>query len=302
MRGKRVLAVLLAGSFVFSMTGCKNIKSVNIDDFAAAWDDYGAEEIDIDDLTSYDSDFDDKLFDGIYCTFEPGDLDDSRYMIAALKMYKLDLNLDLDDVDQICVGVTAYHNLEEYSIDDVADLDDINIDFAGGIQLTLEESVDVDELADGIEDLLDFIDINPDDLSSSEYRTSKNGLSLMLRVSIADIASGVLDSDLLDIFGMRMEDDELDDFEDALENMEGDAYLYIVAEDENVVIMVGLGYNFPVQRLIEFTDAFGFEDPYRLTANQDIANGIVEAYEDRLSGTMAMIESYSEGAAVAEGG
>ena len=72
--------------------------------------------------------------------------------------------------------------------------------------------------------------------------------------------------------------------EDMLENLyDGEIILYIIASDENILILGGASVNFPVNLLIELTDELGLTDPYDLTPNTDIPNALVEMYVDRIA-------------------
>lgn len=284
MQKRRILAALLAGTFVFSMTGCKKIESVTSEEFENAWENTDADEMSFDELGELDEeDFEAQLYDGFYYTFEPDDLEYFPMIIPTLKSANLDLNLDSDDIEQVSVGVRGFIDPEDADLFDLESLNDLSFSSVAGIQITLNDSVDLDELEDGIDDLLNSVDINIEDLSSSEYRRTKNGLSLTLRVSVTDLVQSILDSDFIDI----MHDNDIpeaDDVEDMLEDLhDGEIILYIIASDENILILGGASVNFPVNLLIELTDELGLTDPYDLTPNTDIPNALVEMYVDRIA-------------------
>ena len=283
MQKRRILAALLAGTFVFSMTGCKKIESVTSEEFENAWENTDADEMSFDELGELsEEDFEAQLYDGFYYTFEPDDLEYFPMIIPTLKSANLDLNLDSDDIEQVSVGARAFLDPEDADLFDLESLNDLSFSSVAGIQITLNDSVDLDELEDGIDDLLNSIDINIEDLSSSEYRRTKNGLSLALRVSVTDLSQSILDSDFIDL----MHDNnipEADDVEDMLEDLyDGEIILYIIASDENILILGGASVNYPVNLLIELTDELGLTDPYDLTPNTDIPNALVEMYVDRM--------------------
>ena len=283
MQKRRILAALLAGTFVFSMTGCKKIESVTSEEFENAWENTDADEMSFDELGELsEEDFEAQLYDGFYYTFEPDDLEYFPMIIPTLKSANLDLNLDSDDIEQVSVGARVFLDPEDADLFDMESLNDLSFSSVAGIQITLNDSVDLDELEDGIDDLLNSVDINIEDLSSSEYRRTKNGLSLALRVSVTDLSQSILDSDFIDL----MHDNnipEADDVEDMLEDLyDGEIILYIIASDENILILGGASVNFPVNLLIELTDELGLTDPYDLTPNTDIPNALVEMYVDRM--------------------
>ena len=283
MQKRRILAALLAGTFVFSMTGCKKIESVTSEEFENAWENTDADEMSFDELGELsEEDFEAQLYDGFYYTFEPDDLEYFPMIIPTLKSANLDLNLDSDDIEQVSVGARVFLDPEDADLFDMESLDDLSFSSVAGIQITLNDSVDLDELEDGIDDLLNSVDINIEDLSSSEYRRTKNGLSLALRVSVTDLSQSILDSDFIDL----MHDNnipEADDVEDMIEDLyDGEIILYIIASDENILILGGASVNFPVNLLIELTDELGLTDPYDLTPNTDIPNALVEMYVDRM--------------------
>lgn len=283
MQKRRILAALLAGTFVFSMTGCKKIESVTSEEFENAWENTDADEMSFDELGELsEEDFEAQLYDGFYYTFEPDDIEYFPMIIPTLKSANLDLNLDSDDIEQVSVGARVFLDPEDADLFDMESLDDLSFSSVAGIQITLNDSVDLDELEDGIDDLLNSIDINIEDLSSSEYRRTKNGLSLTLRVSVTDLSQSILDSDFIDL----MHDNnipEADDVEDMIEDLyDGEIILYIIASDENILILGGASVNFPVNLLIELTDELGLTDPYDLTPNTDIPNALVEMYVDRM--------------------
>ena len=284
MQKRRILAALLAGTFVFSMTGCKKIESVTSEEFENAWENTDADEMSFDELGELsEEDFEAQLYDGFYFTFEPDDLEYFPMIIPTLKSANLDLNLDSDDIEQVSVGARGFIDPEDADLFDLESLNDLSFSSVAGIQITLNDSVDLDELEDGIDDLLNSVDINIEDLSSSEYRRTKNGLSLTLRVSVTDLSQSILDSDFIDI----MHDNgipEADDVEDMLEDLyDGEIILYIIASDENILILGGASVNFPVNLLIELTDELGLTDPYDLTPNTDLPNALVEMYVDRIA-------------------
>ncbi len=277
------MAALLAGTFVFSMTGCKKIESVTSEEFENAWENTDADEMSFDELGELsEEDFEAQLYDGFYFTFEPDDLEYFPMIIPTLKSANLDLNLDSDDIEQVSVGARGFLDPEDADLFDLESLNDLSFSSVAGIQITLNDSVDLDELEDGIDDLLNSVDINIEDLSSSEYRRTKNGLSLTLRVSVTDLSQSILDSDFIDI----MHDNnipEADDVEDMLEDLyDGEIILYIIASDENILILGGASVNYPVNLLIELTDELGLTDPYDLTPNTDLPNALVEMYVDRI--------------------
>ena len=284
MQKRRILAALLAGTFVFSMTGCKKIESVTSEEFENAWENTDADEMSFDELGELsEEDFEAQLYDGFYYTFEPDDLEYFPMIIPTLKSANLDLNLDSDDIEQVSVGARVFLDPEDADLFDLESLNDLSFSSVAGIQITLNDSVDLDELEDGIDDLLNSIDINIEDLSSSEYRRTKNGLSLALRVSVTDLSQSILDSDFIDL----MHDNnipEADDVEDMLEDLyDGEIILYIIASDENILILGGASVNYPVNLLIELTDELGLTDPYDLTPNTDLPNALVEMYVDRIA-------------------
>ncbi len=283
MQKRRILAALLVGTFVFSMTGCKKIESVTSEEFENAWENTDADEMSFDELGELsEEDFEAQLYDGFYYTFEPDDIEYFPMIIPTLKSANLDLNLDSDDIEQVSVGARVFLDPEDADLFDMESLNDLSFSSVAGIQITLNDSVDLDELEDGIDDLLNSIDINIEDLSSSEYRRTKNGLSLALRVSVTDLSQSILDSDFIDL----MHDSnipEADDVEDMIEDLhDGEIILYIIASDENILILGGASVNFPVNLLIELTDELGLTDPYDLTPNTDIPNALVEMYVDRM--------------------
>ena len=283
MQKRRILAALLAGTFVFSMTGCKKIESVTSEEFENVWENTDADEMSFDELGELsEEDFEAQLYDGFYFTFEPDDLEYFPMIIPTLRSANLDLNLDSDDIEQVSVGARVFLDPEDADLFDMESLDDLSFSSVAGIQITLNDSVDLDELEDGIDDLLNSVDINIEDLSSSEYRRTKNGLSLTLRVSVTDLSQSILDSDFIDL----MHDSnipEADDVEDMIEDLyDGEIILYIIASDENILILGGASVNYPVNLLIELTDEFGLTDPYDLTPNTDIPNALVEMYVDRM--------------------
>ena len=284
MQKRRILAALLAGTFVFSMTGCKKIESVTSEEFENAWENTDADEMSFDELGELsEEDFEAQLYDGFYFTFEPDDLEYFPMIIPTLRSANLDLNLDSDDIEQVSVGTRVFLDPEDADLFDLESLNDLSFSSVAGIQITLNDSVDLDELEDGIDDLLNSVDINIEDLSSSEYRRTKNGLSLALRVSVTDLSQSILDSDFIDL----MHDNnipEADDAEDMLEDLyDGEIILYIIASDENILILGGASVNYPVNLLIELTDELGLTDPYDLTPNTDLPNALVEMYVDRIA-------------------
>lgn len=283
MQKRRILAALLAGTFVFSMTGCKKIESVTSEEFENAWENTDADEMSFDELGELsEEDFEAQMYDGFYFTFEPDDIEYFPMIIPTLKQANLDLNLDSDDIEQVSVGARVFLDPEDADLFDLESLNDLSFSSVAGIQITLNDSVDLDELEDGIDDLLNSIDINIEDLSSSEYRRTKNGLSLALRVSVTDLSQSILDSEFIDLM-LDSNIPEADDVEDMLEDLyDGEIILYIVASDENILILGGASVNYPVNLLIELTDELGLTDPYDLTPNTDIPNALVEMYVDRM--------------------
>ncbi len=292
MKAKKIVSALLAGTFLFSVTGCNKITSVNIDDFENAWEDADADEMSFDELDELDTDsMESQLEDGFYYRFEPGDIEYSNMIFPLLKLYHLDLNLDMDYIEEICMGAKVDSNLFDLDLESPSELEDLTLDGAAGIQITLEDPVDIDEFADGIEDMLDTVDVDVEELSSSEYRQTKNGLNLILRVSLQELGQNALDAGLIDAASARATSEEAGELEEALESLEGDVYLYVVAQDVNIVILAGLSVNEPAEVLSAFTGAFGFTDPEDVDPNSAVAEAIADSYMDRLSGTLAMIET-----------
>ena len=283
MKMKKMVAMILAVSVMGSVAGCSSVKSASADDFIDSCDSLGFDEVDVDDWSGLD---DDALADGIYCVMDRDYIEDeiTDEVWSFLKLYDCDLNLDRDDIEQIALMV----QFDESVFDDVvhpSDIEDIETSFIGGVQITLSDyDADTYEgIMDAADDILDKIHVDVDDLSSSEYRLTKNGGFILLNVNIEDFVDAFVESDIFELLEDHAEDDDdVEDFLEILDELTGCLSFGLYARDENVVVVLSLSLNQAPEQLNDLCSDLKLTDPSRLPSNQDAIDGIIDALDDSL--------------------
>ena len=278
MKNRKAAAALLAFAMMLSVTGCSKLKTVTFDDFVDYCEDSGASEFYFEEIRNCGSD---DLENGIYCVLYSDDIEDiPREDMAVLKLSNLDLNLDTDDIDQLAFFFMLDHNYED--IEESSDFEDFCLVSAGAVQITLNDPDKTDDVMEGIEDLLDRIDVDPEDLSSDEYYQNKNGGFLNLHVDVRDLCDAVLDSDFWDM-ATENSYSGADDLEDLLENATGDICLSIYVENENIFIVAGATLNEDSDTVTDICSAFGLDDPTENPSCTQVIDGIIDELDDYAS-------------------
>ena len=275
MKNRKAAAALLTFAMVLSVSGCSKLKTVTFDDFVDYCEDSGASELYPEEIRNIEAD---DLADGIYCVLYSDDIEDlPPEDIAILKMSDLDLNLDADDIDQLAFYCMMDNNYED--VRDSSDYEDFFCTFTAAVQITLNDPEKADDVMEGIEDLLDKIDVDPEDLSGDEYYQNKNGGFVNIHVDVSDLCDAVLDSDFWDLATGNSYSDA-DDLEDLLDTATGDISLSIYVENENVFIVAGASVNEDPDMIRDLCSAFGLNDPTDNPSCTPVIDGIIDELDD----------------------
>ena len=286
MKMKKTVAAILAMSFAISAAGCSKVKSVTGEDVVNVCEDMDFEEFD----DPHDIN-DDSLSDGFYFVADRDYIEDNVIgnVEPYLRMSGMDLGIDLDDVEE----ATLFGKWDAENIDDVEDpedLEDVQIDFVFGLQITLEDydAQTLDDIVDGIDDLLRKINIDMDDLSASEFKQGKSDASLQLGLDIADSMEDFLASDFWEALTDRASsDDEIEEVEEAFSALTGHAGIEILIADGNILILVGGSLNCESELSSDFCSALNVDNPAGFPNSQILTDGIIETFND-YSGLFAM--------------
>ncbi|MBR1797079.1 MAG: hypothetical protein IJ757_03575 [Clostridiales bacterium] len=277
---RKIVAGILVTSFMLSVAGCSGIKEVTSDDFIDACEKLGADEVDPEDFDDLEPD---DYEDGVYVILDQDFIEENvqDYVLMSIKVSKLDLDIDIDDVEQatfylrVDPGVSDFMDVFD-SYDDF-DFDDIEADSVIAAQITLSEEYEVPEIMDGIEDLVRRANIDVDDLNSSEWKYNNQGGYLKLHIDIADFVQAFLESDFYDTL------DDLgtaDDIEDMIEDLEGDLSVAFYVSPTNVFVVVGLGLNTDSERITEFCSELNVDNPLNRPSSEVAIDAIIETLDD----------------------
>lgn len=281
MKMKKAAAVVLALSMAVSVAGCSKVRSVTSEEVIDACDEMGFDEFEEDDMNGFhESSFE----DGFFYRVDSDTLEEATTNITpVLRMSGLDLGIDIDNIDEMLLfgrgeGLDDFDNMEE-----PGDLDDVETEIFVGAQITLDEfDQDVlDDIADGLDDLLRKAGIDIDDLSSSEYRLNRDSLFLKIHVDFEELAPAFLESEFCDaVLDQAPDDDEADEFVEAVENMTGHGSIAVYVADGNILVIADVAVNCEPAILREFADAVNVDDPSKLP-NSDVAvEAIIETLDD----------------------
>ncbi len=293
MKAKRIVAALLAVSMIGSIAGCSKVKSADIDTFVDACEEMDVEQIEPDEFEDVDPD---EYTEGFYVLMDEDDLEDVDPMVwAMLRIYGLNFGIDEDDIEELAIVLKTNDMTESAtSFESAEDIEDLDIDAFFATQITLSEPVDIEDMTDELDDMLDNFHLDIDELSSDEFRSSKNALRFTIRVDLSELAQAFLDSDVYE----DLEDTMDSEFVEQLEKITGEIVFGLYAENENVVMIFGVSVNNDhSENTTEFTDALGFPSLEDLPSNE----AVVEAVIDRIESYASLVGSYvSRAAAAAE--
>ena len=281
---RRAAAGVLALAMIMSMTGCNKVKTVTFDDLVDYCDDAGASEIYYEEIADLEvEDFE----EGVYCIMYSDDLEElPPNMIAMLKLSGFDFNLDIDDIEQVVFYFRLEQNIEE--VDESENYEDICMDGIFAVQITLNDTDKTEEVIDGIDDLLDKIDIDPEDLSSDEYYGNKDGGFLRLHVDIRDLCEAVRDSDFYDV-ATSNELSGTEDLEDLIDTMEGDLSLEVYVDNENIFVVAGVTVNEEPEMIEDICSALNIDNPN----DNPTCMPVIEAVMDKLDDYASLANAYS---------
>ena len=289
MKFKKIVSALLAVSMVAAFAGCSKVKAISEEDFINACENLGAEEIDSEDVNGIsDSDRE----DGVYMIFDSDYIEEnlnSNTASASLGVYgmsapSVDQIVDPDDIEEMVVYLRMTENTDDISgTDDIADLE---ADIAIGMHITLSDADQVEDIMEGLADVLDdTCNIDVKDLSSDEYYLNNNQAYMKVHVDAQDIVAAFLESDIYDLLSSFNSD--MDDLEDALGDLNGglDAAFYI--NGENIVIVFGVNINEDPEFLNDLCSELGIADPSKLSSNEAVAQGIIDYIDDTFGSMIA---------------
>lgn len=281
MKMRKVAASILALSVAAGVAGCSKVKSVSSEDVGEACEAIGFDEYDRDDFDDFDES---SLDDGFYYFVDQDTLDEaSTYIQPYLRISGMDLGIDFDNIDEVVI-FGASENFEDFDdISEPGDLDDVETEVFAGIQITLED-YDQDvlyDIADGIDDMLRSANIDIDDLRSSEYKLNNDSLFLKLHVDFEDLAPAFLESEFCEtLLDNAPDDDEADEFVEAVENITGHGSVAIYVADGNILIIADVAVNCLPTLLREFTAAVNVDDPSKVPNSDVVVEGIIETLDD----------------------
>ena len=263
MRRVKAVSFLLAVVMLASIfTGCSSGRTTKIttDKFIKACDKLGLEEYELDGKHSPDMD---DLQDGFYIAADEDMVEDNEFTLQLyLKMYGLDSVIDAEDIQSFAIAAkcTGLEDLED--IEDPEDLEDVSVDGAFAFQMTLDDDYSED-LMEFLADALDEMEIKTKKLSDSEYAVTKTGGYFRLHGDLANVLKELADDD---------------DFEDALENVNGDIGISIEVNGADVFVIAGGALNAKKASVMNsFVKAFGAaSNPLNLKTNDKVVINLLE--------------------------
>lgn len=285
MKMKKTVAAVLALAFAVSAAGCSKVKSVSGEDVVNVCEDRDYEEVD----DIYDIE-EEMLEDGFYFVADRDYIEDNLPSQAApyLRMTGLDLGIDIDDVEEITLfGQWRTDNIDD--VEDPEDLEDVEIEFVAGVQITLEDydAETLDDIVDGIDDLLREANVDIDDLSSSEFRQTNNSAYLKLGIDVADFMEAFLGSEFWEAACDNSDDDdEVEEVEEAFSALTGKAGVEILVADGNILIVAAGNLNCEAELSRDVCSALNIDDPARFPHSELLTEGIMELLND-FSGLMS---------------
>lgn len=277
MKMKRTAALLLSTVILMSLAGCNKLQSVTGEQFEEACEGFGADEIYLDEMRDVEID---DLDSGIYFIVDDWD-DEADETFWTLKFYSLDLDLDADDIESAAVLLQLNQNFD--GITDIEQLGDLELSGIAAIHLTLISDEYSDQIADGIEDLLDKVDVDIEDLSSSEYYSNKNGGYLKLHVDVNELILAFFDSDIYGLLRSEGDSDTFYQLTEQLEGMTGDISLAVYYEGENVLIVFGGSVNSDDDTFSDFCNELNVDDPSGVPTNETVIASLMESLDDYAS-------------------
>lgn len=295
MKKRKLVAVILALSVAASVSGCSKVSSVSGEEVIDACEELDYDEIELDDnLRGFDPD---AMEGGFYFSLEGDKLDQIElYVSPYLRMTGLDLGLDFDNIDEIIVFGNAEGMDDFDDMDRPGDLEDVEAEFLAGLQITLDEYDRdvVNDIADGIDDMLRKANIDVDDLRSSEYRLTADSLFLKLHVDFEELAPAFLESEICEVLlDNAPNDDEADEFTEAVANMTGHGSIAIYVADGNVFIIADVAVNCLPSLLREFAAEVDVDDPSKLPSSDVAIEGLIESLDDYSDAYMRRALSYN---------
>lgn len=285
MKKRKLTAVILALSVVASVSGCAKVSSVSGEEVLDACEELDYDEVELDDnLRGFEQE---DLEGGFYFSLEEDKLDQvETYVSPYMRMTGLDLGIDFDNVDEIIVfgnveGMDDFDNLVR-----PRDLEDVEAEFFAGLQITLDEYDQdvVNDIADGIDDMLRKANIDIDDLRSSEFRLNRDSLFLKLHVDFEELAPAFLESEFWEtLLDEAPNDGEAEEFTEAVANLTGHGSIAIYVADGNVFIIVDVAVNCLPALLREFTAEVNVDDPSNLPNSDIVVESLIETLDDYYS-------------------
>ncbi len=290
MKMKKIMAAVLAVSVMASVAGCAKVKKITLDDFVAACEKMGAEEIDPDE-SGVDSD---DYADGIYTIMDHDYIEDHAddfTMSSELSMLgssapDVDSIIDADDIDQMALFVKLDENTDDVS--DPEDFSDLDINGVAAVHITLTEADMAEEIMGNIADLLDDLDIDVEELDSNEYYVGKNEGYLKFNISAEDLAASFAESETAGYLEM------LDvDVEEITEGITGSISVATYINGENMVVIIGGAVNNDPEYLDEFCGNLGIPTPSSLSSNTMIAEAICDYVDDTIGSMLSSFAAMS---------
>lgn len=284
MKMKKAVASVLALSLMAGVAGCSKVKSITGEEAVNALEELGYEEVDQDEMEDVTDPDDDYFRDGIYVVLDHDTIEDKYTDIMPyIRMTGLDIGIDIDNVEEATIfvrfeGVDELEDMEEPS-----DLENVELNMFGGAQITLDEyDQDVlDDIADGLDDLLRKINVDIDDLSDDEYKLSKNSLFLKVHVSVQDFAAALLESDFYDaLIETAPNDDEVEQLDEALQNITGDISVAVYVSDGNILFVLGGSVNGEPTFLSDFCSEARVADPTDMPSSEAVTEAIIDTLDD----------------------
>ncbi len=279
MKMKKIAALMLACCVLASVAGCSKVKPVTAEEVADACDELGFEECDPDEVDIDDADME----DGIYFVMDRDFIEEGFANAGPyLRASGIDMGIDFDNIEE----VTVFARWDAGDFDDVEDpedLADVRFDAVAGLQITLDE-YDQDvlyDISDGVDDLLRKIDVDIEDLSSSEYKLNKDSMFLKLHVDGEAFIAAFLESEFYDaLMDSANGNDQAEEFADVLEELTGDISVAIYVADGNILIVGGASLNGTADYIDEFCSTIGVDDPTDLPSSQVVIDGLIETMDD----------------------
>ena len=276
MKMKKLVASVLALSVMAGVAGCSKVKSITGEEAVNVLEELGYEELNEDEMEDIDDPDDSLITDGCYMVMDRDYIEDKVSEIEPyIRMTGLDIGIDIDNVEEMTMFVRCEGIDELEDVEEPGDLDDVELNLFGGAQITLDEYDQgvLDDIEDGLDDLLRKINVDIDDLSQDEYKLNK--------ASVEDFVEALMESEFYEaLMDSATDDDEAEEFEEALQNLTGDISVAVYVSDGNILFIIGASLNCEPTLIDEFCSEAGVDDPTNMPSSEAVTEALIDTLDD----------------------